>query len=669
MMKSFLNAQSLKTKLYGLVFFAIVIILVLVGTGVRYYGNINKANATKADFNRLITILQDARIAEKTYLQFFTGEMKGQFEQLAVETGKSFESVSKKISDQEIIKSFSSSRDLFGQYQQVFGEVVKVHGQQEQVKKDMMLPLLRALDLLGMIQSSLESLQAEKQMEGKELGATENEMLNIARDCKIGFLQLQNLQYQFLLSGDTSLMTSFKKLADSIVNNSTPALHETAMALRNAKFVDFAKEIKGTVQTFLKFIEQSQAFGVKERESIKQLDSAGKKAIEPVEAVVKLTNTIIAAQAKSAVTTITIIVALGIAAFLGLSFFLILGITKPLQQVVAGLKDIAEGEGDLTHRLEVKSQDEMGELAKWFNIFIEKMQVVIHDVAQNAGHLQTASLHLLGIAKQMSAGADQTSGKANTVAAAGEEMSGNMSFVATAMAEASGNVSMVASAIEEMTTTITQIADNAEKASKITSAAVSQTENASVQISELGESAKDIGKVIETITDISEQVNLLALNATIEAARAGEAGKGFAVVANEIKELARQTATATSEIKERVEGIQHSTRGTVAEIANITKVVNEVNQIVGVIAVAVDEQSYATKEIASNISQASVGISDVNQSVAQGSVVSSQIAQDIGEVKDAAQAMSGNSTQVDQSAVNLSKLAGELNTMVGRFKV
>ena len=83
MMKSFLNAQSLKTKLYGLVFFAIVIILVLVGTGVRYYGNINKANATKADFNRLITILQDARIAEKTYLQFFTGEMKGQFEHLA----------------------------------------------------------------------------------------------------------------------------------------------------------------------------------------------------------------------------------------------------------------------------------------------------------------------------------------------------------------------------------------------------------------------------------------------------------------------------------------------------------------------------------------------------------------------------------------------------------
>ncbi|MBV5318027.1 MAG: methyl-accepting chemotaxis protein [Desulfobulbaceae bacterium] len=662
-------AQSLKTKLYGLVLFGVVIIAVLVGTGIHYYGNINKANTTKADFNRLITILQDTRIAEKTYLQFFSEEMKGKFEQLGVDTGQAFETVSKKNSDPEIAKHLSSAKDLFGQYQQIFREVVKTHGQQEQLKKDMMQPLLRALELLGVIQSDLEAHQASLQMEGRDLSATENEMLNIIRDCKIGFLQLQNLQFQFLLSGDAALTSTFKKLADAIANNNIPALHETAVALQNAKSIEPVKEIKGTVKIFLQLIEQSQAMGVKERDAIKQLDYAGKKAIEPVDAVVSLTNTIIAKQTKAAVVAIYIIVGIGIMAFLVLSFFLITAITRPLQQVVAGLKDIAEGEGDLTNRLDVQSQDEMGELAKWFNVFIEKIQAVIRDVAQNAGHLQGSSQQLLGIANQMSSGADQTSGKANTVAAAGEEMSANMGSMAEAMSEASGNVSMVAAAIEEMTSTITQIADNAEKASKITAGAVKQTENASLQISELGESAKDIGKVIETITDISEQVNLLALNATIEAARAGESGKGFAVVANEIKELARQTAHATSEIKQRVEGIQNSTRGTVAEITTITKVVNEVNQIVGVIAGAVEEQSAATREIASNISQASMGISEVNQNVSQGSEVSAQIAQDISEVKDAAQKMSGNSTQVNESATNLSRLAGELNAMVNRFKV
>lgn len=494
-------------------------------------------------------------------------------------------------------------------------------------------------------------------------------MLNIVRDCKIGFLQLQGLQFQFLLSGDKELITAFKQLTNNLVKTSIPALAETSVALQNKQFIEHSKEIKGTVQAFLAVVEQSQAAGVKEREAIRQLDGAGKKAIEPVEAMVSLTNAVIADQTRSAVTTITIIVAIGIAAFLALSFFLVSAITKPLHQVVAGLKDIAEGEGDLTNRLEVRSQDEMGELAKWFNVFIEKIQAVIRDVAQNAGLLQTSSGQLLDIARQMSTGADQTSTKANTVAAAGEEMSESMNTVATSMGEAAGNVTMVAAAVEEMTSTITQIADNAEKASKMTAGAVNQTEKASVQISELGESAKDIGKVIETITDISEQVNLLALNATIEAARAGEAGKGFAVVANEIKELARQTADATNEIKQRVMGIQHSTKGTVAEIEAITKVVNEVNQIVGVIAGAVDEQSAATKEIANNISQASTGISEVSQNVSQGSVVSAQIAQDIGEVKDAAAAMSNNSTQVDQSATALSRLAGELNTMVHRFKV
>ncbi len=664
-----LLAPSLKTRLYGSFFFTIVIILTLVATGIGYYGNINQANATKADFNRLITLMQDARIAEKTYLQFFAHEVKGQFEQLVLDSDKAILAASQNSNDQEIAKQLASARELVGRYQQVFTELVKAHTQQEQLKKDMMQPLLRALELLGSIQADLESRQAQLQMEGEDLSVVDNEMLNIVRDCKISFLQLQNLQFHFLLSGDTGLIATFKQLAETIIKTVIPALHETSVALQKKNYVEQAKEIKGTIEVFLKLIEESQAIGVKEREAAKQLDVAGKKAIEPVATTVNLTNAIIARQAKSAVMTISIIVGSGIAAFIILSYFLVNAVTKPLHQVVAGLKDIAEGEGDLTHRLEVKSQDEMGDLAKWFNVFIEKIQRVIRDVAENAGLLQTSSGQLLDIAKQMSTGANQTSGKASTVAEAGEEMSANMGAMAASMGEAASNVTMVAAAVEEMTSTISQIADNAEKASRITAGAVSQTEKASVQISELGESAKDIGKVIETITDISEQVNLLALNATIEAARAGEAGKGFAVVANEIKELARQTASATHEIKQRVEGIQHSTKGTVAEITAITKVVSEVNQIVGEITGAVDEQTAATREIANNIGQASVGIGEVNEKVSQGSVVSAHIAQEIGDVKDAAANMSRNSTEVDQSATDLSRLAGELNAMVRRFKV
>ena len=344
-------------------------------------------------------------------------------------------------------------------------------------------------------------------------------------------------------------------------------------------------------------------------------------------------------------------------------------ITRPIVTASDMLKDIAQGEGDLTRRLEVSSKDEIGEMAKWFNVFAENIQQIIGSVQENARQVNDSSAELNAIADQTSTNATDTSEKANTVAAASEEMSANMNSVAAAMEEAATNVGMVASAAEEMTATINEIAQNTEKARGVAGGAVDQTANASSQVAELGTAAQEIGKVIETITEISEQVNLLALNATIEAARAGEAGKGFAVVANEIKELARQTAEATGEIKSRIESIQNSTDGTVTEIGNITQVVNEVNEIVSTIATAVEEQSVTTNEIASNVSQAAQGIEEVNENVAQSSTVSSEISQDIAEVTRASGEISNSSEQISMSAESLNQLAKQLNDMVGRFKV
>ena len=343
--------------------------------------------------------------------------------------------------------------------------------------------------------------------------------------------------------------------------------------------------------------------------------------------------------------------------------------TKPISKLADSLKDIAQGEGDLTKRLEVKSLDEIGELAKYFNIFMEKLQGIIEDIAGNAESLTSSSTELSAISQQMSSASEQTSGKANTVATAAEEMSSNMTSVAAATEEASTNVGMVATAAEEMTAVINEIAQNTEKAQVITGEAVSEAKSASDKVDELGKAAQDIGKVTETITEISEQTNLLALNATIEAARAGEAGKGFAVVANEIKELAKQTAEATNEIKNKITGIQDSTQGTVTQIEQISKVVNNVNEIVSTIATAVEEQSVTTKEIATNVVQASQGISEVTENVAQSSTVAGEIAKDITEVNQASSEMSNSSSQVNMSAEELSKLSEQLKEMVGQFRV
>ncbi len=344
-------------------------------------------------------------------------------------------------------------------------------------------------------------------------------------------------------------------------------------------------------------------------------------------------------------------------------------IVKPLNRAIASLKDIAQGEGDLTMRLDAKSKDEIGELGFWFNTFIEKLQGIVKRIAENSNLVNASSNQLSLIAGELSSGAEDTSHRAANVATASEEMSANLNNVAAAMEQSSTNVNMVAAAAEEMTSTITEIAENAERARNVSSKAVDQARRASDKMEELGEAAKRIGKVTETITEISEQTNLLALNATIEAARAGEAGRGFAVVANEIKDLAKQTAQATLDIKNQIHDVQQTTEASVAEINQISEVISGVNDIVATIAAAVEEQTAATREIANNIAQASQGIQEVNENVSQSSTVAGDITEDISKVNLAATGISESSKQVQDSSEGLQRMAKELNGIVGSFKV
>jgi len=352
-----------------------------------------------------------------------------------------------------------------------------------------------------------------------------------------------------------------------------------------------------------------------------------------------------------------------------LVLFMAKGILVPINLAVKGLKEIATGEGDLTMRLTVKSKDEIGELAKWFNTFMEKLQEIIRQIAQNSRHVDDASTELSAIAVQLSSNAETTASRANSVAASAEEMSTNISNVAAAMEQSSTNTNMVASAAEEMNSTINEIAQNAEKARGVSYDAVEKSKSAFNRMSELGRAAQAIGKVTETIKEISEQTKLLSLNATIEAARAGESGKGFAVVANEIKELSNQTAMATLDIKNQIDGVQNMTELSIKEIDQISTVINGVNEIVSAIAAAVEEQSSATNEISENINQVSRGIQDVNENINQSSSVAQEITQDIAKVNTAAAEISSGSGQVRSSASDLNEMAKELNAIVGRFKV
>jgi methyl-accepting chemotaxis protein len=343
-------------------------------------------------------------------------------------------------------------------------------------------------------------------------------------------------------------------------------------------------------------------------------------------------------------------------------------IVKPINSTVDSLKDIAQGRGDLTLRLDVKSRDEIGELARWFNLFMDKLQDIIRQIAQGVDLLTASSAGLSAVSETMTATTDKTSDISSDVSDAAQTLSDNMVSAASAMTQSCRNTDVVAKAAEEMSATIQDISKNSEKARVIAHKASEDVAASSERIALLGDAAQAIGRVVDTITDISEQVNLLALNATIEAARAGEAGKGFAVVANEIKELANQTAMATRDIESRIDDIQNVTSETIERIDTINSVISDVSHVVTGIAAAVEEQTASTSEIAENVSQAAKGILEINTNVNQSAGLSTDISSRIADVKNSAREIAEGSRQINQSYKNLATLADNLRSLVGQFK-
>jgi methyl-accepting chemotaxis protein len=302
-------------------------------------------------------------------------------------------------------------------------------------------------------------------------------------------------------------------------------------------------------------------------------------------------------------------------------------ICRPLKEAVAQLRDISEGEGDLTKRLAVRSKDEVGELAQWFNAFIEKLHAIIVDIKVLAGHLAGASQELSAAGDQMSSGAQ----------------------------EQASSLEQTAASLEQITGTVKQNADNARQANRLAMGSRDIAEQggevvntAVVAMGEINKSSKKIADIITTIDEIAFQTNLLALNAAVEAARAGEQGRGFAVVAAEVRSLAQRSATAAKEIKALIQD-------SVQKVQDGSELVNKSGQTLQEIVSSVKKVTNIIGEISAASQEQSGGIDQVNKAVSQmDQVVQSNAAQ---------------TEELSSTAQSLAEQAQQLQLLVGKFKL
>ncbi|AJE04363.1 methyl-accepting chemotaxis protein [Geobacter pickeringii] len=376
----------------------------------------------------------------------------------------------------------------------------------------------------------------------------------------------------------------------------------------------------------------------------KQVTAAYQAANREMDDVIATTRTQI-------VVTVGAVAAILIACLLTIS----LSISASLRTVIGRLQDIADGDGDLTTRIELTRHDEFGELASCFNNFVEKLHAIIYQVSQSTLQVASASFQLQATAEQMARGAEAAVTQANTVSTASEELAastyqiaGNCGTVAESARLADESARTGVAVVDETIAVMGRIADRVKDSART--------------VESLGVRGDQIGAIISTIEDIADQTNLLALNAAIEAARAGEQGRGFAVVADEVRALAERTSRATREISQMIKSIQVETREAVTvmeqgvkevargtgEAARSGEALRQIleqfatlNGQVGQISTAADEQTRTTAEISTSI----VEISDIILATAKGAT-------------DSAGAAGG-----------LAHLAEELKSLVGRFRL
>ena len=358
-------------------------------------------------------------------------------------------------------------------------------------------------------------------------------------------------------------------------------------------------------------------------------------------------------------------------------------IVRPILTINGQLKEIAEGEGDLTKELLVKSQDEIGDLANSFNKMLNNLRTMIRQIGMTSEQIAASSEELTASAEQTTQATNQIATSIQEVSTGAEMQGQGVTESSRAMQEMTTHIQQVAETTASVSETAIETSKEANLGSESIQKIIQQMNNISVSVDDsasvvkrLGEHSKEIGKITEVITGIADQTNLLALNAAIEAARAGEHGKGFAVVADEVRKLAEQSKESSDQIAGIIKRIQEDTIHAVDEMNKGTQevavgkdVVYKTGEGLQNILISIEQVASQIQEVSAVSEEMAASAEEVNASIEEMANIAQASASNTQDVASASEEQLASMEEIASSSASLSKMAENLQMLVKKFKI